>query len=169
MKRREFVQQAAAIGLTVTTGWQRLPAAPVPPAEVRGHVVCGAQPLSGVRVSDGYHVVLTDGSGRFSMPVGPDSGSFLFVTTPSGYWTDRFYIPIALAVKESPVFRLDRREAHEQHATVYLTDVHLGEGHAEESYARFQATLDEINAMDPLPAVCWVGGDITLQGGKGAR
>lgn len=170
MKRREFIQQASALGLTVaTTGWQRLLAAPVTPAEVRGHVVAGAQPLSGVRVSDGYRVVLTDDSGQFSIPVGPDSGPFLFVTTPSGYWTDRFSVPTALAVREAPVFRLERRQPHEQHTAVYLTDIHLGEGRSEASYARFQATLDEINALAPLPAVCWIGGDITLQGGKGAR
>lgn len=170
MKRRMFVQQAAALGFTAaTTGWQRLLAAPIAPAEVRGHVVVDSQPLAGVRISDGYRVVTSDASGRFSIPVGPRSGPFLFLTTPSGYWTDEFYVPTAQAVKTPPVFRLSRRDHPEQYRAIYLTDVHLGEGRSEASYARFRATLDEINAMDPLPAFCWVGGDIALQGGKGER
>ena len=38
-----------------------------------------------------------------------------------------------------------------------------------QSFPRFQATIDEINDMDPLPAFCWMGGDISLQRGEGKR
>lgn len=139
------------------------------PTELRGHVVSASKPLRGVRVSDGFRVVTTDASGEFVIPVGPDSGPFLFVTTPAGYWTDQFAIPIESAVRRKPVFDLQAGQVGQKYTAVYLTDVHLGEGHAERSYARFGATIDEINALDPLPALCWVGGDITLQGGKGER
>jgi UDP-2,3-diacylglucosamine pyrophosphatase LpxH len=170
MKRREFIQKAIALGLTAgTAGWQRLLAAPIPPAEVRGNVVVENRPLAGVRVSDGCRVVATDASGEFSIQVGPDSGPYLFVTTPTGYWTDQFYLPTASAVAQRPVFRLKPSGEQDAYTAIYLTDVHLGEGRADQSYARFQATLDEINQLDPLPAFCWVGGDISLQGGQGTR
>jgi UDP-2,3-diacylglucosamine pyrophosphatase LpxH len=170
VKRREFVQRAAALGLTAaSTTLQRLLAAPVGTAEVRGHVVCAAQPVPGVRVSDGFRVASTDASGHFVLTVGPDSGPFLFVTVPAGYWTNEFHVLTALATKQSPLFRLNRRGPDEHYTGVYLTDVHLGEGRSEQSYVRFQATIDEINRLEPLPAFCWVGGDITLQGGKGSK
>lgn len=133
-------------------------------AEYRG--VCRSQPLAGVRVSDGYRVVVTDSSGGFVIPVGRDSGPFLFTTTPAGYWTNQSFIPITSALVRRPIFELQRSKNDAQYSAVYLTDVHLGEGHAEQSYGRFQATIDEINRLEPLPVVCWVGGDITLQGGK---
>lgn len=171
MKRRDFIQQAAALGLVTAGGpWQQqLLAGPVAPTEVRGHVVAGNDPLPGVRVSDGYRVATTDASGQFSIVVGPHSGPFLFVTTPTGFWADAFFLPTVQATQTPPVFRLKRSKQADHYTAIYLTDVHLGEGHSERSYARFQATLEEINAMDPLPAFCWVGGDITLQGGKGQR
>ena len=170
MNRRRLLQNAAGLGLVYRMPGRRWAlAGAVPPAEIRGHVVSGAKPLSGVRVSDGYRVVTTNSSGEFSIQVGPESGPFLMVTTPAGYWTNRFAIPLDTAVDRQPIFDLQRTENHTAYTAVYLTDVHLGEGHAERSYAGFAATLDEINSLDPLPALCWVGGDITLQGGKGER
>jgi len=170
MQRREFLQKAAALGLTFgTVNCQSLLAASITPAEVRGHVVSESKPLAGVRVSDGYRVATSDAAGEFAISVGPDSGPFLFVTTPAGYWTNQFSIPITSAVRRNPLFDLQPKNSSRAYTAVYVTDVHLGEGHAEQSYARFRATIDEINALDPLPALCWVGGDITLQGGKGHR
>ena len=50
---------------------------------------------------------------------------------------------------------------------LYITDVHLGRGKAGQSLKRLKATIDEINGMDPLPALCWMGGDISLQNRAG--
>ncbi len=109
MDRRTFLQQATALGLTVATpGWRRVLAVPIPSAEISGHVVAGKQPLSSVRVSDGFRVARTDAAGRFQIKAGPQSGPFLFVTIPQGYWTDRFFIPTAMAVGHSPVFWLSK-------------------------------------------------------------
>ena len=75
MKRRTFLQRAASVGLAVATpSWQRALAADVQAGEVRGHVVSGKEPVSGVRVSDGFRVTRTDSSGEFRLTVGPDSG-----------------------------------------------------------------------------------------------
>src|SRR5688500_17939404 len=105
MNRRDFIQKAAALGLTVgSSRWSRILAAPLPRAEVQGYVSAEGQPVPGVRVSDGYRVVATDDSGQFTIPVGPDSGPFLFITVPSGYWSDQFYSPTSAALNSSPDF-----------------------------------------------------------------
>jgi 3',5'-cyclic AMP phosphodiesterase CpdA len=168
--RRQFAKRAAALGLlSSAANWRDLLAAPIASAVVHGHIVSGGEPVRGVRVSDGYRVVASDESGRFSLQVGRDSGAFVFMTVPDGYWTNQFYVPTGHAVEKPPVFELGRRRIEPQYTAIYLTDVHLGEGRADQSYSAFAATIDEINRLDPPPAVCWVGGDITLQGGKGAR
>ena len=168
--RRTFLQQAASVGLAVGTGdWCRALAAPVPSTEIRGSVVSGKKPLAGVRVSDGLRVVQTDASGDFRIRVGPDSGPFLFVTTPSGHWTDSFYVATSAAARQRPVFRLKPRSTDPSHRLVYMTDVHLSEGNSSESVKRMNRTIDEINGLDPLPDVCWVGGDISLDHREGPR
>ncbi len=65
---------------------------------LRGHVSGDGKPLAGVLVSDGCRVVRTDGDGAFRLPVGDDSGRFVFVTLPRGYWSDEFYVPLAAAM-----------------------------------------------------------------------
>ena len=92
-----------------------------------------------------------------------------FVTVPEGFWTDRFYRPTTTAASERPVFALNRHRTGDAYQALYLTDIHLGDGRSEQSFQRFQATIDEINSMDPLPAFCWMGGDISLQRGEGRR
>ncbi len=174
--RRTFIQQAAAVGLTVATpAWRRALAVEISQAEVRGHVVSAGKPLGGVRVSDGYRVVATDAAGEFRLTVGKHSGAFVFVTNPRGYWSDRFYVPTSTAIAKPPIFRLSpaiqpsTENADHDYRALYITDIHLGDGHREESFKRFAATVDEINKLDPLPAFCWMGGDISLQRGEGRK
>lgn len=52
------------------------------------------QPLKGVAVSDGLNVVRTDGEGRFSLP-GYEKTRFIYISTPSGYKSEKFYRPAA--------------------------------------------------------------------------
>lgn len=166
--RRSFLQRATALGLSVATpAWCRVLAAPIPATEVHGAVVSGKTALGGIRVSDGRQVVQTDAAGEFRIRVGPESGPFLFVTTPRGYWAQRFYVPTATAAKRRPVFHLSENSASRANRLLYITDVHLGEGNAKESVLRMNKTIDEINALDPLPALCWMGGDISLDHAKG--
>lgn len=55
----------------------------------------GERPLSGVMVSDGLNVVLTDSEGYFNLP-GHQKERFISVTTPSGYKpANQHYIPIS--------------------------------------------------------------------------
>lgn len=166
MDRRSFLKSAAALGLS-------LKAVRAAKGEVRGvirgRVVAGDKPMSGVRCSDGRCVVTTGDDGRFVMKAEGDSGPFVFVVVPSGTWTDRFYVPTAEAVQSEVVFRLDEWTGGDRYAAVYLTDIHLGGGDRDRSYQRYTATLDEINTSQPRPAFVLAGGDICLQNGQGDR
>ncbi len=52
----------------------------------------GDLPLKEVAVSDGLHVVKTTADGRFSLP-GYEKMRFVYITTPSGYKSEKFYRP----------------------------------------------------------------------------
>ena len=53
----------------------------------------GDKPLADVSVTDGLNVVKTDKKGRFSLP-GFEKTRFISITTPAGYETSQFYLPI---------------------------------------------------------------------------
>ncbi len=53
----------------------------------------GDKPLAGVMVTDGLNVVKTDKKGRFSLP-GFEKTRFITITTPAGYETQHFYLPV---------------------------------------------------------------------------
>ena len=50
-------------------------------------------PIEGVIVTDGRNVTKTDKNGEFSLP-GFEKTRFITITTPAGYVTKNFYIPI---------------------------------------------------------------------------
>ncbi|HAK97627.1 MAG TPA: hypothetical protein DCM87_22205 [Planctomycetes bacterium] len=163
ISRRAFVRSAAACGLLagVEARWLRAAAGP---ATVRGTVLCGGAPRAGVRVSDGLSVAATDAEGAFELRVGPESGPFLFVTTPPGFWSPMFYVPVArAAAKGRADFRLDPHPQPAKFAFAFITDMHLENGGVR--IARFKETVAEINALGP--AFVWAQGDICLEGGAG--
>ena len=102
LSRRAFLRRTAAAGLIVGADARWLFSA-ITQRTVTGKVTGDGAPLSGVRVSDGLRVVTTDARGEFSLEVGPDSGRFVFVVTPRGYWTDEFHLPSAKAASEGRV------------------------------------------------------------------
>ena len=53
----------------------------------------GDKPLAGVMVTDGMNVVKTDKKGRFSLP-GFEKTRFISMTTPAGFETQQFYLPV---------------------------------------------------------------------------
>jgi len=166
MDRRSFLKSAAVLGLSLNV---TRAAKGEGKGVLRGCVVVGDKPMSGVRCSDGRRVVTTDRQGRFVIDVDTDSSPFVFVVIPRGTWTDRFYVPMVEAVRGEIVFRLEKSKIGDRYAAVYLADIHLGEGNKELSYPRYAATIDEINALTPGPAFVLAGGDICLQSGQGDR
>lgn len=57
----------------------------------------GGVPLAGLRVSNGRHIAITDGAGRFALDVEPELHRFLFVTVPDGFTGARWFLPAAAA------------------------------------------------------------------------
>ncbi len=161
--RRGFIQRAAAAGFLTGPGVRWLWAG-IENGHVTGTVDGDGEPLRDVRVSDGYDVAITDRSGRFSLQVGPQSGPFLFVVTPSGYWADIVHIPTAQAARKGNVdFHLSASRQSSRFRFVFWTDMHLEGGGVRR--AKFRATVKETVAHNP--AFVWAQGDITLQGKAG--
>ncbi|HUT95665.1 MAG TPA: metallophosphoesterase N-terminal domain-containing protein [Thermoguttaceae bacterium] len=169
INRREFLGAAARLGLLAGIAGDptRLFAADES-RTIRGRVTGGDRPLGGVLVSDGRRVVRTDPDGNYELLVGPESGRFVFVTTPRGFWTERFYVPIGAAARTARAdFRLEPIDQPDRFDCVFLADVHLdnrGFG-----AAKFKRSLEEINGLEPAPAFLWAQGDVCLQGGAGKQ
>jgi UDP-2,3-diacylglucosamine pyrophosphatase LpxH len=134
--------------------------------KIVGHVAGAGKGLAGVLVSDGCRVVRTDGEGRYHLATGPDSGPFVFVTNPAGFWTEAFYVPVTKAVTAGRAdFSLDRVGQPDRFDFAFITDLHLDNGKI--GIRKFQMSLREINFLQPRPAFIWSQGDICLQGHAG--
>ena len=107
MKRREFLGAAAQTSLTVGAaavagplfGFDRQ-------GTVSGRVLGEGKPLNNVSVSDGRRIARTNDRGEYQLTVGPDSGRFVFVTTPRGWWSDAFYVRVEQAAKTDQAQRI---------------------------------------------------------------
>ena len=84
-------------------------------------------PIAGVSVTDGRNVVKTNEKGEFEIN-GWSKSHFVAVTIPSGYETDRYYIPVDKKT-ESYDFELDRSAAtvQENHCFLQISDTEIGE------------------------------------------
>ena len=132
---------------------------------VRGNVTGDDTPLEGVLVSDGCRVVKTNAAGEYELMIGPDSDQFVFITTPNGYWTKKFYVSLdEVRQTGSASFALHPMAQKDRFDFVFMTDMHITVGPA---IGKFAATIQEINALDPRPAFIWAQGDIALQDGMG--
>lgn len=133
---------------------------------VTGRVASGATPLAGVLVSDGRRVVRTGADGRYRLETGPDSGPFVFVTTPRGHWTEAFYKPLAEAAESGTAdFALAPMDQPDRFDLVFMADMHVD--NRGPAVAKLKASIREIGAFKPAPALLWAQGDICLQGHAG--
>jgi len=170
--RREFLAGAARLGLGaalggVTSGAVRQHAAGRPRG-ISGRVLGGGRPLGGVLVSDGCRIARTDSSGRYELEVGPDSGPFVFLTTPRGFWADSFFVPAVGAAKTARAdFRLAPMKQPDRFDFVFMADMHLDSNRF--AVPKVKASLREINRLQPVPAFILAQGDICLQGGAGEQ
>lgn len=85
-------------------------------------------PIEGVIVTDGKNVTKTDKNGEFSLP-GFEKTRFITITTPSGYTTNNFYIPIKSG-NESYIFYLEKNDKtkNRAHSFVQITDTEVHNG-----------------------------------------
>ncbi len=83
------------------------------------------RPMASAAVSNGRDVALTDRSGRYFLP-GWDKADFITVTSPAGYWTEDYYIPVSER-EDGYNFYLDRLKADlTDHAFLQVTDSEVG-------------------------------------------
>lgn len=117
-------------------------------------------PLSGVSVSDGRNVVKTDAQGSFKLK-GYRKSRFITVTTPAGYTTEQYYIPIAKG-KDSYDFTLEKSEAtaQENHTFIQISDSEVGE----DGVGEWSNYLKELIAENN-PAFLIHTGDICYEAG----
>jgi hypothetical protein len=135
-------------------------------SRLNGRVMGAGQPLAGVLVSDGRRVVATDRYGSYELPIDGESGRFVFVTLPRGYWSENFYLPLETAIEQDSVdFNLCRMMQSNRFDFVFLADMHLEQRDIDG--AKLIASIAEINKMTPQPAFLLFQGDICLQSGAG--
>ncbi len=168
--RREFLVSAArqglGAGLAGLTGGSTSLWAAGRERSISGRVLGGGKPLGGVLVSDGRRVARTDSSGCYSLMVGPESGPFLFVTTPHGWWTEDFFVPVRSAGNAASAdFALQPMHQPDRFDFVFLADMHIDSSRF--GVPKLMATLREINRLEPRPGFLLAQGDICLQGGAG--
>ncbi len=167
MNRRKFLAAAVCLGLVAgAAGGASKSCAVDRQTAIHGRVLGGGKPLEGVLVSDGRRVVRTDADGRYELSIGPESGRFVFVTTPRGFWADRFYVPMGAAARSGQAdFALRPVDQPDRFDFIFMADMHVGRGN--HSIPKLKASLREINGLSPRPAFILAQGDICLQGGVG--
>ena len=134
---------------------------------IHGRVAADTHPLPDVLVSDGYRVTRTNSDGHYHLPVDAQSGRFVLVTTPRGFWTEKFYQSIDAATATGRAdFELQTVHQDDRFDFVFITDMHLEK--PEIGVPKLKASLAEINQLRPKPVLLWAQGDICLQGGAGA-
>lgn len=164
MDRRAFLGVAAGAGLIA--GATAVQGVAAERGAIGGRVTGEGRPLQGVLVSDGCRVVRTDAQGRYELAIGLDSGRFVFVTTPPGYWADVFYQPLAAAAQTGRAdFQLRRMPQPPRFDFVFITDMHME--NRRWGPVKTEASIREINDLQPTPALLWAQGDICLQGHAG--
>ena len=169
MKRREFLAAITVVLTAGMTGGADGLLAATNTDIIHGHVTCGGKPLAGVLVSDGYGVIHTDKTGRYELRIGPHSGRFVFVTTPRGYWTDKFYAPIEKSTGSRRAdFSLFPKSQPDRFDFVFMCDLaDLSVGPGKVGTPKTKASIREANAIEPTPAFILVQGDICIQANEG--
>lgn len=82
-------------------------------------------PLANVMVTDGQNVVKTDKNGKFTLP-GYSKTRFITITTPAGYSTPQYYIPINDIIKSYDFsLRVNDKTKNREHSFIQITDTEI--------------------------------------------
>ena len=126
----------------------------------------GDLPLKGVVVSDGLHAVKTATDGKFSLP-GHEKLRFIYITTPSGYKSEKFYRP-AEGTEKAYDFGLVSYQAVRKdgsHRFVQITDSEIFGDQDQSEWIKEQKEY----AMNEKPAFIIHTGDICYEKGLKAH
>ena len=115
---------------------------------INGRVVCGGYPVTGVPVSDGKTIVLTDKNGRYSIDSDKQDGT-VFVITPSGYIARSldglrpgFWQPLYRPAEQDEIhdFVLEK-QSQKRYTVILLADMHLSNDPARDDIRRFRTEV----------------------------
>ncbi|MBQ9463150.1 MAG: calcineurin-like phosphoesterase C-terminal domain-containing protein [Bacteroidales bacterium] len=115
---------------------------------ISGRVICGGHPVTGVPVSDGKDIVLTDSNGRYSIDSDKQDGT-VFVITPSGYIARSldglrpgFWQPLHLPAGQEEIhdFVLEK-QSQKRYSMILLADMHLSNDPARDDIRRFRTEV----------------------------
>lgn len=132
------------------------------PNTVTGYVTCidNGSPIANISVTDGRNVVKTDENGKFLISLW-GKAHFITITTPSGYYTDNYYIRIDKSVK-SYDFKLNISDvtANTPHSFIQISDTEIDEKGTGEWLDGLKNLVNETN-----PAFLIHTGDICYEEG----
>ena len=158
MKLRRFL--SVTVLTSLTTG--AVAVAADRPRVVSGRVLGEGKPLSKVLVSDGCRVGRTNDQGEYQLAMGPDSGRFVFVSTPRGWWSDAFHVRVDKAAETGHAdFHLSPIDQPDRFDFVFTCDLSSPKAWA---VPKLKASFREINRLQPTPAFTLVQGDLWLHG-----
>ena len=168
MKRREFLDITARTSLTAGVIAAAHPLLANDRRQtISGRVLGDGQPLGNVLVSDGRRVVRTGAQGEYQLDVGPNSGPFVFVSTPRGWWTDAFHVRLDKVAETGRAdFALNRTDQPDRFDFVFACDLASPKPWA---IPKLKASIEEINQLDPAPGFLLVQGDLWLHGADWLR
>lgn len=117
----------------------------------------GEAGLAGVLVSDGADVVATAPDGSYRLTLGND-WEIIFITIPSGWWTESFYRHLESEARPRIDFPLNPIPVPREFAFVQVTDIHI----IPEAVAAVEEFVARVNRRDPRPAFVVATGDLVF-------
>lgn len=115
----------------------------------------GEEGLAGVLVSDGAKVVVTTADGSYRLSLGNDRG-IIFITIPSGWWTDNFYRHLGSGVGlDFPLYPIG---APQEFTFIQVTDIHI----TREAVEAVEEFVARVNQLDPQPVFVISTGDLVF-------
>jgi outer membrane protein assembly factor BamB len=127
------------------------------------------QGISGIAVSDGENIVLSNADGEYQLPLTSDS-RVLFITRPSNFErAKKFYYVLddkstsATSDRQSYDFALKRATKPDSETVrfVQTSDIHIG---GEDDRERFISAISEINKLNPPADFVVATGDLVNRG-----
>lgn len=159
--RRGFIGMVAGTGAALT-----MPAAAFgADGAFTGRVTAGGKARAGVAVSNGTDVTLTGADGAFRLPR-RDGARFVFVSAPSGFTCDRWYLPVAAG---RAAWDFDLRPWAASAEGKPLAFVHVGDSEIGGVDARERAWAERVKNIADEAGAAFIVHTGDIQGAAGLR
>lgn len=139
-------------------------------ATVYGYVLAGDKPISGVAVSDGVEVVVTDDEGKYAFKSAKEAG-YVFVSVPSGYEAVRdgvlpeFFQRCKKRSFQPEQIDFELKEVDQRrYKMLFFGDIHLADRKFTKDISQFREFAAEVSALaasSDVPVYALTLGDMT--------